>query len=148
MLPIEKHGHFSLTRCWRRFSCEIACLTMMDVAVSTPRSRWTLLLRAYQGALTKHLSTLFWYLCIMSILVFFSHPLVGHHIAILVAALVYIRGAYCTLAVRISIHAASTFFGIWFAVPLVSSWCVPSQSVEVLNLFGIQNYIVHKFFLW
>jgi hypothetical protein len=30
----------SLTWCWRRFSCEIACLAVMDATVSAPRSRW------------------------------------------------------------------------------------------------------------
>jgi hypothetical protein len=61
----------------------------------TPSSRWISLLSTDQGALTKHLSNLFSYLCIMSILLFFAQPIVGHHVFVLVAAFVYIRAAYC-----------------------------------------------------
>jgi hypothetical protein len=59
------------------------------------------LLRAYQGALIKHLSTLFSYRCIMSISLVFAHP---HRWTPDVpsgrSACVYKR-AYCTLTVPI-----------------------------------------------
>jgi hypothetical protein len=131
----------SLTWCWRRFSCEIAYLAMLDATVSTPRSRWMSLLRAYRGVLTKHLSTLFWYRCIMSILLFSHIPTVGHHMSILVAAFVYIRAPYCILRVRIGFRAAGTFLEIWFAVPLVSPWYAPSSgrypNVTIIAVTGI-----------
>jgi hypothetical protein len=129
MLHIEKPGRFFIDVMlktifvWDSMSRNDGC----DCFDSEVSSRWMSLLRAYQCALSKHLSIIFWYRCIMSILLFSHIPIVGHLMSILVVTLFYIRTAYCTLTVRIGIRAASTLFEIWFAFPLVSSSCAPSN---------------------
>ena len=59
---------------WSFFSCFcVNFWTSLDT-MSTPRSLWRSLFLMYQGALTVFLSTLFWILCIVSILLCMVQP--------------------------------------------------------------------------
>ena len=66
---------------WRRrlSLCFLAKRLISAITNSILRSLWRSAFRAYQGASTIFLSTVFWNLCIMAVLLCFAHPIAVCH---------------------------------------------------------------------
>ena len=123
---------------WWNPSCFCANLWISLDTTSNCRSLWRSLFLMYQGALTACLSTLFWNLCIMSILLCLVQPQNWIPKYKRVLGFVSIRWVCYGETARSSFQSPNIFFFLYLkSVRLVSFW--HRFSIEALRLRSCQD---------